>query len=294
MATFTFTPDFELEESSEPRVRKTQFMDGGYEHRLRFGLNTNLKTYQLVFKNRPDSERDQILAFFNDMGGAEAFDWTGVNDRRNLFSYTEDFTRSVWSQTNLTIIGGGYIGYTGGSNAFGIIPNATNGLHILQYINTVAANTNTTTSLYVKQLVGRDVQFQVFGTTNFHGLTLNFSTGIATFNSGGSVTTVDWGASKVNAEWWRIWVTGRPDSGTVRDMRIVTTNASGATTYSGNGTTANLIIMGPQMEYGGLTGYQPILTPPAPTKWVCEKWDSRWLNCNNNTITATFRQVAES
>lgn len=294
MATFTFTPDFELEKSSEPRIRETKFMDGGYSHRLRFGLNTNLKTYSLTFLGRSDSERDQIEAFFDDMGGAEAFDWTGVNDRRNLLSYTEDFTQSAWTKTNLTTVGGGNIGYTGGSNAFGIIPNATNTLHILQYVNTVAANTNTTTSLYVKQSVGRDVQFQVFGTTNFHGLTLNFNTGIAAFTSSGSVTTVDWGAAKVNADWWRIWVTGRPDSGTVRDMRIITTNSSGASTYSGNGTTANLIFMGAQMEYGSLTGYQPILAPPAPTKWICRRWNSRWINCNNNTITATFEQVAES
>jgi hypothetical protein len=52
--------------------------------------------------------------------------------------------------------------------------------------------------------------------------------------------------------------------------------------------------MGPQVEYGSLTGYQPIAAAEPTKKWVCERWNRRYLNCNNNTVTATFRQVYEA
>lgn len=75
MATFTYTPSFEATESSQPRIRKTQFGDG-YEQRIQFGLNANPKEWSLTFANRTDTERDQILSFFDARGGYESFDWT--------------------------------------------------------------------------------------------------------------------------------------------------------------------------------------------------------------------------
>jgi len=75
MATFTFTPSFEATEISKPKVRKTAFGDS-YEQRLRFGLNTNMKEWQLVFAERTTTERDQIVAFFDTEGGVTSFDWT--------------------------------------------------------------------------------------------------------------------------------------------------------------------------------------------------------------------------
>lgn len=75
MATFTWTPSFEATESSKPRVRKTELGDG-YEQRVRFGLNTNPKEWDLTFAERTDTERDEISAFLDARGGSESFDWT--------------------------------------------------------------------------------------------------------------------------------------------------------------------------------------------------------------------------
>ena len=75
MATFTFTPSFEATESSKPRVRKFTSADG-YEQRIRFGLNTDPKEWDLTFSERSDTERDQITAFLDARGGVESFDWT--------------------------------------------------------------------------------------------------------------------------------------------------------------------------------------------------------------------------
>jgi phage-related protein len=75
MATFTYTPSFEATEASKPRAKKFQAGDG-YEQRIRFGLNTDPKEWQLVFKERTDTERDNILAFLEARAGVESFDWT--------------------------------------------------------------------------------------------------------------------------------------------------------------------------------------------------------------------------
>jgi phage-related protein len=75
MATFTFTPSFEATESSKPRARKFQAGDG-YEQRVRFGLNTDPKEWNLTFSERTNTERDSILAFFETAASVTSFDWT--------------------------------------------------------------------------------------------------------------------------------------------------------------------------------------------------------------------------
>lgn len=75
MPTFAYTPSFEAQQSSQPRARKVQYGDG-YEQRLRFGLNTDPKEWSLTFANRTDTERNNIVAFFETQAGITAFDWT--------------------------------------------------------------------------------------------------------------------------------------------------------------------------------------------------------------------------
>ena len=75
MSTFAWSPSFEATEASKPRVRKFSAGDG-YEQRIRFGLNTDPKEWELQFNERSDIERDQITAFLDARGGVESFDWT--------------------------------------------------------------------------------------------------------------------------------------------------------------------------------------------------------------------------
>jgi phage-related protein len=75
MATFTWIPSFSSSESSQPRVLKTALGDGA-EQRIRMGLNSDPKTWDLQFNNRDDAERDQIRTFLEARAGVEAFNWT--------------------------------------------------------------------------------------------------------------------------------------------------------------------------------------------------------------------------
>lgn len=75
MATFTYTPDYNAQESCRPNIRRVQFGDG-YEQAIAFGLNTQPVTWNLTFANRSNTERDNILTFFRTQGGFDPFDWT--------------------------------------------------------------------------------------------------------------------------------------------------------------------------------------------------------------------------
>jgi phage-related protein len=75
MATFTWVPDFPIREASKPRVRRTELGDG-YEQRIRFGLNTNLKSWALTFTTREITEIQAIRTFLDARGGSESFTWT--------------------------------------------------------------------------------------------------------------------------------------------------------------------------------------------------------------------------
>lgn len=292
MATFTFPADFVAERKNEPRVRKTSFADGGYEQRIRFGLNSNPKTFNLTFENRSDSERDQILAFLDDAAGADSFDWTTpINDRRNLLTFTEDLTLPLYSRRGLSSISTGQTGYLGAQNAFGLLATAISEpvRGIFRQIS-VAAGATTTSSIYVRPIISRAAKLYQIGGTSQTGVYVDLTTGGIQLDNTGNIS-ITWGAERVGSSgWWRIWATGNPSS-TQRLLVLDFTDASAQFTFTGQSTTPYVYVMAPQIENGNLSAYQPILTEPRSEKYVCETYNTRYLSCNNNTITATFRQV---
>lgn len=101
MATFTYTPSFVASEQSAPNVRTVQFGDG-YSQFLRFGLNTNPKTWQLTFENRTDTERENIVAFLDAAGGWDIFDWTSPRGIAGKY-VCQDWSVDMLSCNNNTI-----------------------------------------------------------------------------------------------------------------------------------------------------------------------------------------------
>lgn len=69
------TPDFTLTKKSEPTVRTTKFGDG-YSQRLIYGLNQNLKTWDLRWTASSNADAAAIESFFDARQGSESFDWT--------------------------------------------------------------------------------------------------------------------------------------------------------------------------------------------------------------------------
>jgi phage-related protein len=61
----------------------------GYEQRLRYGLRTDFKQWDLVFENRTDAERSEILNFLTARAGVEQFNWTTPHGSTTAFVCSE-------------------------------------------------------------------------------------------------------------------------------------------------------------------------------------------------------------
>ena len=73
--TVNIQPDYGATKESSPVVREVQFGDG-YIMTAKFGLNTNLKRWNLTFSNITETQADTIENFLDARAGQESFDWT--------------------------------------------------------------------------------------------------------------------------------------------------------------------------------------------------------------------------
>jgi phage-related protein len=95
MATFpAITPSYGAQKTSQPRVRTVQFGDG-YSQRLRYGLNTNPKSWDLTWQNITESDADTIEAFLDARGGAESFDWTPPGGESNAKWICQQWNKTI-------------------------------------------------------------------------------------------------------------------------------------------------------------------------------------------------------
>ena len=75
MATFpSINPTYGALKTSQPKVRQVQFGDG-YVQRLTFGLNQDLKIWNLTFEVS-ETDADTIETFLEARGGSEYFTWS--------------------------------------------------------------------------------------------------------------------------------------------------------------------------------------------------------------------------
>tara|TARA_R100001510_G_C7568762_1_gene145988 strand:+ start:443 stop:781 length:339 start_codon:yes stop_codon:yes gene_type:complete len=88
--TFSFIPSYTIQLSQQPEVSTIQLGDN-YQARFSKGLNNNLKRWRLEFKNRSDTERNNILNFLNNEGGKTAFNFT------DPFGQTAKYVSRKWS-----------------------------------------------------------------------------------------------------------------------------------------------------------------------------------------------------
>ena len=73
--TFTWIPDFTVDFGYESNTKTFGFGEG-YTKRVKFGLNAQTETWNLQFRNRTNTERDQIRTFLRQARGQAAFSWT--------------------------------------------------------------------------------------------------------------------------------------------------------------------------------------------------------------------------
>jgi len=91
---FTWVPDRGTSTKSKPRVLRAKFGDG-YEQRAPDGLNSNNKSWSLVFVNRPEAEGTAITAFLDDKLGATSFLYSPPDDITQYTVICPDWTAVV-------------------------------------------------------------------------------------------------------------------------------------------------------------------------------------------------------
>lgn len=91
MATFTYVPDFPVQESTTPRASRLVYPS--YEQRTTFGINPLQDSWNLTFSGRTAADRDGIYAFLQTRAGTEPFQW------ETPFGETGTFICSSWDTT---------------------------------------------------------------------------------------------------------------------------------------------------------------------------------------------------
>lgn len=184
--------------------------------------------------------------------------------RRNLFTYTEDFTNSLWVKSGLSAFGSGStanaIYAPAGTLSADLLTEDTGlSVHGVGY-TTITALTSHIVSVYAKAGPGADrfLKMVVGGAGDANEFaTFDLVNGAYT---GGATTTIvkEIGMNKSADGWWRCWMRCIPnDLASVR-FRLGAVFDGTNPPYTGNGT-SGIYLWGAQVEVGTeLTEYQPV------------------------------------
>jgi hypothetical protein len=174
-----------------------------------------------------------------------------VNWRRNLLTYTEDYSAAVWLKTISTITPNTTLAPDGSVTADTLTAVAGAGFHYARGIITFLA-TSYTYSVYVKKGTSRWIFFGVSDST------LNyFDLDTGTFGTTSATCTV----SALASGWYRITATEVRTAVIESGVNIGVANGNGGGSFTANGT-ETVIVWGAQLELGSTaTAYQQIVTP---------------------------------
>ncbi len=91
-------PDKGLSRSSTPKVHTITFGDG-YHQRIADGINNLEQELSVSFSTRPKAEIDDLVAFFESLGGVSKFKFTLEDSNEGSNEEAIKCICSTWSQT---------------------------------------------------------------------------------------------------------------------------------------------------------------------------------------------------
>jgi hypothetical protein len=165
--------------------------------------------------------------------------------RRNLLTYTEDFSNSAWFKNGITATAGK------------LIENSANSAHLvgLNAALTVPAGTPITYSIEVKA-AERSWAVVAFTGGSTTGKYVNLSTGA--FGGNFTVAPDSQTIENVGDGWWRVTITRTSSTTSTVDCRVYISTGDGVTSYLGDGA-SGILVRKAQFELGSTpTTYQPI------------------------------------
>ena len=105
MATFpSISPSYGAQKRSQPAFRSVKFGDG-YMSRLTFGLNQDMKEWQLEFRNLKESESDTIESFLEARAtnNMESFEWSPPDETDTYKWICTSWTKTLPYSNRATI-----------------------------------------------------------------------------------------------------------------------------------------------------------------------------------------------
>jgi hypothetical protein len=167
----------------------------------------------------------------------------------NLVQRSEEFDNAYWTKTRSSITPNSTAAPDGATTADKLIEDSTaSNTHFIvtQFALSVAPST-IVYSVYLKAAERTRAQVDVSdNATGGMVLNVNLSDGTFTSSSSGSWSGVFAGVQSVGSGWYRCFLRGTQSSGFVLP-RVFIADASGSTTYTGNGT-SGIFIWGAQLE----------------------------------------------
>lgn len=159
------------------------------------------------------------------------------DNKENLFRYSEEFNQaSAWTLTNATITTNAAVAPDGTTTAEKLVDNTTNGQHLVQQMVKCAPNKPYRVAVYVKAAELTECRVILYDAgSNFYGVNLNLSSGVATVTSGGTVNSSSYTVTDAGSGWYLVTITGTIPSPSSSQYGITINTSSGGVSYAGTG-----------------------------------------------------------
>jgi hypothetical protein len=175
---------------------------------------------------------------------------------QNILNYSQDFTQSLWTKTNVSVTANATTAPTGTSIGSKIIENTATNLHRLempQSPRAIAAGTTVTFSIYAKAAERTFIYITDDSGTAFWTAYFNLSNGTIGNIGTQSFATI----TPAGNGWYRCSLTYTTTATLLRG-RYGLAISNGVASYTGDGT-SGAFFWGSQLEIGTLTSYVPNL-----------------------------------
>jgi hypothetical protein len=182
--------------------------------------------------------------------------------RRNLLVRTEEFENASWTKLRLNTTANAATSPDGTTTADYLIDTAVSGTHVaIQLITKAASAITYTASVYLKAAARTKVEFRVSDQAgNGVRLAVDLSDGSvgAAVGFGTGFTAASSAIQAVENGWHRVTLTATSNSATSLGHEVYVCDASGNTSYTGDGT-SGIYAWGAQLETGSTaTAYQRV------------------------------------
>ncbi|AOI98090.1 hypothetical protein WS66_20775 [Burkholderia sp. LA-2-3-30-S1-D2] len=222
------------------------------------------KNFPLTYGGAQVRRVDSAALYRNDWQGDQPLYPTA---RTNILKYSEDFTQSAWTKSNVSITANATTAPDGRSIGQKMVENTANGEHYFDQQNVTADSTQYwTRRIWVKGAERTKAVIKVYCQNNSgSNCAVQFDTSTGTFAAASSTNgTLSYSAMAGANGWWLITFTTKFTTvDTALRIRTQVANAAGATSYTGDGT-SGIYFQYQDLELGTTGGsYIPTTTAAA-------------------------------